>query len=102
MRRVALALVMTSLWLAVSSGQQQVRGQVVNRDGAPQQCQVDFYQDSRHIYGVNTDYKGYFLLTNPRYDIYRVEVTLGNRREVFKEVKIDQYGLHPPTLVVPW
>lgn len=105
MHRVALVALIVSSWLAALAAQpqQQVRGQVVNRDGAPQQCQVDFYTpDTRRAYSLNTDYKGYFLLTNPRYGAYRVEVIQGNRREVFKDVTIDQYGLRPPTLVVQW
>lgn len=66
MHRVALVALIVSSWLAALAAQpqQQVRGQVVNRDGAPQQCQVDFYTpDTRRAYSLNTDYKGYFLLT---------------------------------------
>lgn len=103
MRRLAFVVVILSLCLAAAVAQQQLRGQIVNRDGAPQQCQVDFYTpDNRHMYGLTSDYKGYFLLTNPRYGTYRVEVTQGNRQEVFKEVIIDQNGLRPATFVVQW
>jgi hypothetical protein len=102
MRRLALVVLILLVWLPGQAVQQQLRGQVVNRDGAPQQCQVDFYQGDRHVYGLKTDQRGYFSLTNPRYGTYRVEVVQGSRRDEIKEVRIDQNGLHPQTLVVQW
>ena len=102
MRRIALVVLILAAWLSTHAAQTQVRGQVVNRDGAPQQCQVDFYDNERHVYGLTTDYKGFFVLTNPRHATYRVEVIQGNRREEFRDVIIDSNGLRPATFVVQW
>lgn len=83
--------------------QQQVRGQVVNRDGAPQQCEVNFYADRPEpAYRVISDRQGYFYLTNPGHRGYRVVVVQGSRQAEFSRVTIDDYGLHPATLVVQW
>jgi hypothetical protein len=102
MRRLALVVLILSVCVTLAA-QTQVRGQVVNRDGAAQQqCQVNFYLSDRQLYGVATDSRGFFVLMNPRYATYRVEVLQGNRREEFRDVIIDQNGLRPPTFVVPW
>jgi hypothetical protein len=75
---------------------------VINRDGAPQQCQVNFSIGGRHTYALTTDYNGYFVLRNPGHGTYRVEVIQGNRRHEFAAVVIDSNGIRPATLVVPW
>jgi hypothetical protein len=103
MLRLAVVVLLVSGCVgAVTAQQQQVRGQVINRDGAPQQCQVNFYVASKHYYGLTTDYKGYFVLTGPEQTTYRVEVVQGNRRQEFPTVIIDSNGMRPPTLVVSW
>ena len=103
MLRLAVVVLLASGWLgAVPAQQQRVHGQVINRDGAPQQCQVNFYVANKHYYGLTTDYKGYFVLTNPEQTTYRVEVVQGNRRQEFPTVIIDSNGMRPPTLVVSW
>jgi hypothetical protein len=99
---LAVVVLLVSGWLGAIAAQKQVRGQVINGDGAPQQCQVNFYVANKHYYGLTTDYKGYFVLTNPQYATYRVEVVQGNRRQEFLTVIIDSNGLRPPTLVVSW
>jgi len=84
--------------------QQQIKGQVVNRDGVPQQCQVDFYigSNSNPVWRLTSDKQGYFYINNPRDGGYRVVVVQGSQQDEFKRVSIDQYGLHPATLVVRW
>ena len=47
MQRLAcILLALMSFGLTSDAFQRQVRGQVVNRDGVPQQCQVDFFAGS--------------------------------------------------------
>jgi hypothetical protein len=98
---VALLVMACCLPLAARQGQ-QVRGQVVNRDGVPQQCQVDFYLGADLAYRLKSNGQGYFFINTPRGGAYRVVVLQGNRQSEFKRVTIDAYGLHPATLVVPW
>lgn len=100
-RLTLIVLVLFIGGLANQARQQQVRGQIVNRDGVPQKCQVDFYTGNDLQYRVVADNKGYFFLNDPRYGSYRVVVLQGNRQDAFK-ASIDQYGLHPPTFVVQW
>src|SRR5688572_5010618 len=102
MLRLAVVVLLVSGCVGAVTAQQQVRGQVINRDGAPQQCQVNFYIADKHHYGLTTDYNGYFFLTNPQHATYRVEVVDGNRRQQFASVVIDTNGLRPRTLVVSW
>ena len=100
--RLAVVTLLVSGLLASSAELQQLRGQVINRDGAPQQCQVNFYLDGKLYYALSTDPNGYFTLTNPKQPAtYRVEVIQGNRREVIT-VLIESNALRPATLVVPW
>jgi hypothetical protein len=103
MYRLASALLIVVLSGLISEAQQQVRGQVINRDGAPQQCQVEFWAPnaSQPQYRVVTDGRGFFYLSNPSYGSYRAVVMQGRNRQEF-QVRVDQYGLHPPTLVVNW
>jgi len=103
MRRYAgLALLVLAWTLPMAARQGQVRGQVVNRDGVPQQCQVDFYAGADLAYRLTSNGQGYFYVNNPRGGAYRVVVLQGNRQSEFRRVTIDDYGLHPATLVVPW
>ena len=102
MLRLAVVVLLVSGWLGAVAAQQQVRGQVIHRDGAPQQCQVNFYIADKRYYGLTTDYNGYFALTSPQHGTYRVEVVQGNRRQEFASVVIDTNGLRPQTLVVSW
>ena len=102
MLRLAVVVLLVSGCVGAVAAQQKVSGQVINRDGAPQQCQVNFYVANRHYYGLTTDYKGYFVLTNPEQTTYRVEVVQGNRRQEFPTVIIESNGMRPPTLVVSW
>jgi hypothetical protein len=101
-RLASLLLILIVYASSADALQQQVRGRVVNRDGAAQQCQVDFYADKDLAYRLTSDKQGYFYLNNPRFGTYRVVAVQGNRRDEFRAVTIDQYGLHPPTLVVQW
>ena len=102
MLRLAVVVLLVSGGLGAVAAQQQVRGQVINRDGAPQQCQVNFYIADKRHYGLATDDYGYFVLTNPQHATYRVEVVRGNQRQEFASVVIDTNGLRPQTLVVSW
>ena len=103
MLRLAVVVLLVSGCVGAATAQQQrVRGQVINRDGAPQQCQVNFYIADKRYYGLTTDYNGYFVLTSPQHATYRVEVVQGNRRHEFASVVIDTNGLRPQTLVVSW
>jgi hypothetical protein len=105
MQRLAcILLILMSFGLTSDALQQQVRGQVVNRDGVPQQCQVDFFAGSGTDlqYRQVTDRQGYFYLNNPKPGAYRVVVVQGKRTFEFKRVDIDRSGLRPKTLVVPW
>lgn len=105
MHRFAFAILLVVVCaLATHAQPQQVRGQVINRDGAPQQCQVEFWipKGSQPQYRLLTDRQGYFYVPKPRPGTYRVVVMQGRRRQEFTGVRIDQYGLHPPTLVVNW
>jgi hypothetical protein len=102
MHRVAFTLLLLFVCTAIGEAQQQVRGQVVNRDGAAQQCQLAFYAGSEVVYRVTTDRQGYFYLNNPRYGTYRVVAVQGSRQGDFSRVTVDGSGLHPATLVVQW
>ena len=102
MLRLALVVLLVSGCVGAVTAQQKVSGQVINRDGAPQQCQVNLYIGAKHHYALTTDYNGYFVLTNPYYATYRVEVVQGNRRQEFASVVIDANGIRPQTLVVSW
>jgi hypothetical protein len=104
MQRVTslLLLLLMTCVLSGEARQAQLRGQVVNRDGVPQQCQVDFYSGADLAYRVASDRQGYFYISNPRNGAYRVVVVQGSRQGEFKRVSIDEYGLHPATLVVQW
>ncbi len=103
MRRHSFVLLLLVVCgLTVAGARQQVRGQVVNRDGAPQACTVEFYVGTDFRFRATSDKQGYFYLNSPPYGEYRVVVVQGSRQDEFKRVTIDQYGLHPPTLVVRW
>jgi hypothetical protein len=103
MQRLASLLLLLTVCASVAEArQQQLRGQVVNRDGVAQECQVDFYLGRDLAYRLTSDRQGYFYLNNPKFGDYRVIVVQGSRRNEFKRVAIDANGLHPPTLVVPW
>ncbi len=103
-RFVALLLLLVVGVLTLEARQQQIRGQVVNRDGVAQQCQVNFFAGTAPdaAYRLASDAKGYFYLNYPKTGVYRVVVVQGGRRDEFKRVSIDDYGLHPSTLVVRW
>jgi hypothetical protein len=102
MRRLVavLLIIVVAGVLTGHAGQSQVRGQVVNRDGAPQECQVDFNGPAR--YQLAADKRGYFYLTNPAFGTYQVTLRQGPRATQIPNVAIDQRGLHPPTLVANW
>ena len=106
MQRLAcILLILMSFGLTSDAlQQQQVRGQVVNRDGVPQQCQVDFFAGSGTDLQVPTGHgpAGLFLLNNPKPGAYRVVVVQGKRTFEFKRVDVDRSGIRPQTLVVPW
>ncbi len=99
--RVALALLVLVVCGATAWAQQQIRGQVVNRDRVPQQCQLTFYSGNNVIYRLTADRKGYFYITNPRYGSYRILITQGNRRAEVGAT-VNQRGLSPAPLIVPW
>jgi hypothetical protein len=103
-RLVAFFVFLVVAGLTIDARQQQLRGQIVNRDGAAQQCQVNFFAgtSAEPLYRLASDAKGYFYLNYPKPGAYRVEVAQGSRRDEFKRVTIDDYGLHPSTLVVRW
>jgi hypothetical protein len=103
-RLVSILLLVTICGLTGHARQRQVRGQVVNRDGVPQQCQVDFFMTTGTDpqYRLTSNREGYFYLNDPRNGTYRVVVVQRNQHEEFKRVTIDQSGLHPSTLVVRW
>jgi hypothetical protein len=101
-RCLSLVLLALTLALPASARQAQLRGQVVNRDGVAQQCQVTFYAGNDIAYRLTANGQGYFYITNARAGAYRVVVVQGNRQSEFRRVTIDDYGLHPATLVVPW
>ena len=103
MQRLASLLLLLIVCAPVAdTRQQQLRGQVVNRDGQAQQCQIDFYAGADLAYRLTSDRQGYFYLNNPKFGAYRVIVVQRNRQNEFKRVTIDANGLHPATLVVPW
>jgi hypothetical protein len=103
MQRLASLLMFLIVCASVADARQpQHRGQVVNRDGQAQQCQIDFYAGADLAYRLTSDRHGYFFLNNPKFGAYRVVVVQGNRQQEFKRVTIDEYGLHPATLVVAW
>jgi hypothetical protein len=100
-KAVMVAMLWAGLLLAGSLAHaQQVKGTVVNRDGAVQPgCQVTFAGPA--TYSVWTNSAGVFFLEGPRHGEYEVTVKQGDRRQVLK-VMVNQYGLNPSTLVVPW
>ncbi len=103
MRRALVILLLLTIGGLTGYARQQVRGQVVNRDGVAQQCQVDFYASGPDpVYRATSDRQGYFYLSSPRAGAYRVIVVQGNRQDEFKRVTVDREGLHPSTLVVRW
>jgi hypothetical protein len=90
-----LLLVGTVAWA------QQVQGTVVNRNGdARSGCRVDFA--GPETYSVWSNAEGAFFLESPKHGDYEVTVTEGDRTKTFEKVNVDQYGLHPSTLVVDW
>jgi hypothetical protein len=101
-RYVSLVLLVLTFSLPLAARQTQVRGQVVNRDGIGQPCQIDFYAGTALAYRSNSNGQGTFYVTNPKQGEYRVVVAQGNRQSEFRRVTIDNAGLHPATLVVPW
>lgn len=94
---IALVCCATAVLLA-----QQFRGQVVNRDGVGQRCQVDFYVGASRQFGVATDNQGYLFVETSRQGTYRVVVTQGPGRQQEFQVTIDRSGLRPSTLMVRW
>jgi hypothetical protein len=103
LKRASVILLLVAACGLAGYAQQQVRGQVVNRDGVAQQCQVAFYAGGPDpVYRATSDRQGYFYLNGPRAGAYRVLVVQGNRQDEFKRVTIDREGLHPSTLVVRW
>lgn len=97
---LALLVLMAAGGCAVAA-QQQIRGQVVNRDRVPQQCQLTFYSGANAVYRLTADRQGYFYITNPRYGTYRIVIVQGNR-QTSAGATIDQRGLNPAQLMVPW
>lgn len=92
---VGLLLVATAVWAV------QVKGSVINRDGAAQPgCRVEFSGPVEYVALTNSE--GAFYLESPSYGSYTVTVTLGDRKKTFVDVKVDQNGLAPSTLVVDW
>ena len=57
-RYVFSVLLLMAGSLPLSAGQAQVRGQVVNRDGVGQQCQIDFYAGTALAYRSTSNAKG--------------------------------------------
>ena len=109
LRRVVLVCMSLLLLTALSSQQTRVRGQIKNRDGAPEsQCQVDFYWGNQQdiTYRVYSDQNGYFYLDDPKYGSYLVVVAQGPRTYRFSDVSVFNEGsktlLKPDVLVVPW
>lgn len=91
---VGLLLVASLAWAV------QVKGSVVNRDGAAQsECRVEFAGPAS--YSAWTNAEGAFALESPSPGSYTVTVTQGDRKKAF-DVKVDQNGLAPSTLVVDW
>ena len=79
---------------------QQVKGTVINRDGAARSgCQVNFAGPA--TYSVWTNPEGAYFLESPKYGEYTVTVTQGNLNQTFT-VTVNQDGLNPSTLVVNW
>lgn len=88
------------LLVGVAAYAQQVRGTVVDRNGAARpQCQVDL--TGAATYRVWTNAEGAFFLNSPAHGNYTVTVTQGGRSQVFK-VSITPGGLSPSNLVVGW
>ena len=88
------------LLVGTAAHAQQVKGTVINRDGAARPgCQVEFAGPAP--YRVVTNSEGAFFLDSPRHGEYTVTVVQGNLSRSFK-VTVNQYGLTPSTLVVDW
>ena len=104
MQGLASLLLLLIVCASSADAQQKrtLRGQVVNRDGVGQQCQIDFYKGNDVAYRLSSDKQGYFYVNNAEFGTYRVVVVQGNRQEEFNKVTIDSNGLRPPTLVVRW
>jgi hypothetical protein len=104
-RYIPVLAVLLACWMAVAAfamGQGQYRGQVVNRDGIGQRCQIQFFMGGNFQFGAASDNQGYFYVNSAaRPGLYRAVVSQGNARNEF-DVNIDQNGLNPSTLVVRW
>jgi len=92
---VGLLLVASVAWAV------QVKGSVVNRDGAAiSGCRVGFSGQADYVALTNSE--GAFYLDSPSYGSYTVTITQGDRRKTFDDVQVNQDGLSPSTLVVDW
>ena len=109
-KRILWTRTFATLWLGLFVicsfvyPQQQVSGKVINRNGNPQAgCQVEFSWNAKEppTYRLTTNNEGIFYLTGPRYGTYTVWVRRG-QQQYSTTVTIDDYGLHPSTLVVSW
>ena len=90
------------LLVGTAAHAQQVKGTVINRDGAARSgCQVDFAAPGVS-YRVVTNAEGAFFLDSPRHGAYTVTVRQGNQSQTFRGITVNQYGLSPATLVVDW
>jgi hypothetical protein len=101
MRRVVFVLLLIVVSAAAGRAQQQIRGQVVNRDRVPQQCQLTFYSGNSVAYRVTADRQGYFYISNPRQGAYRIVAVQGSRQGELRAT-IDRNVLSPNPLVVLW
>ena len=66
MLRLAVVVLLVSGCVGAVTAQQQVRGQVINRDGAPQQCQVNFYVARQALLRVDHGLQRLFRSDEPR------------------------------------
>jgi hypothetical protein len=104
MRRMMVLIAMLCvglLLLETVAYAQQVKGTVINRDGAARSgCQVDFAGKAA-TYRVWTNPEGAFFLDNPLHGDYTVTVRQGDLSQTF-QVFVNQDGLHPSNLAVDW
>ena len=100
-RHLSVIVIALICCAAVSLFAQQVRGQVVNRDGVGQRCQVEFFVGDDRRFGVVTDNRGYFYLNNPPFGSYRAILSQGQATTEIA-VTINRSGLNPSTLVARW
>jgi hypothetical protein len=100
-RHLSVIVLVLVVCAAASLFAQQVRGQVVNRDGVGQRCQVEFFVGADRRFGVVTDNQGYFYLNTPPFGDYRAVLSQGQARTEIA-VKIGPSGLSPSTLVARW